>query len=636
MEIRKFFRYGVAAAFAFGFVALANTAIAQGAVITGKVTTDFGPIGSTNGTDVIYAVTLDSQGRIVAAGESNAADFGYNHFALARYNADGTLDTTFGSGGKALTKASTYGNSFADSVIVTPAGKILAGGEGDVAGQNSNFMIARYNADGSLDSTFTPLSYASPAGVANTDFGGGSLGADQIYGMALDHEGRLVAAGGTFQPVSSFDTGLARYVLDSTMGANAGGPYALSEGDSLTLAASASGGDGGALTYSWDLNGDGAFGDAVGSNPALAWQQLEALSPPINDGPATFQVSVRVSDAHGEYVVSAPVTLTLTDVPPTASVSAASQPAIEVVGQPQAFVLSASDPSPVDTAAGFSFIVDWGDGSAQQTASAADAALNVSHVFTHSGSFTVSVWAVDKDGGRSASPATFAAVVNSAAMEGTTLVVGGNNVVLQPADANGGISVTVDGSPAGVFAPTGQIVVYGLDGGDTIRLEDARIGHHWLDISAPAVIFGGAGGDTIDARGSSANNVLVGGSGNDVLYGGSGRNLLIGGGGADMLYAGSGGDILIGGTTDYDTNLAALNAIMAEWSRTDLSYDQRITQLDGSMPGGLNGAYVLSAATVHDDGDSDEFVGGGGLDWYFASADDVVIHKKHNEIVTAV
>jgi hypothetical protein len=112
--------------------------------------------------------------------------------------------------------------------------------------------------------------------------------------------------------------------------------------------------------------------------------------------------------------------------------------------------------------------------------------------------------------------------------------------------------------------------------------------------------------------------------------------LLIGGGGADMLYAGSGGDILIGGTTDYDTNLAALNAIMAEWSRTDLSYDQRITQLDGSMPGGLNGAYVLSAATVHDDGDSDEFVGGGGLDWYFASADDVVIHKKHNEIVTAV
>jgi hypothetical protein len=42
MEIRKFFRYGVAAAFAFGFVALANTAIAQGAVITGKVTTDQG------------------------------------------------------------------------------------------------------------------------------------------------------------------------------------------------------------------------------------------------------------------------------------------------------------------------------------------------------------------------------------------------------------------------------------------------------------------------------------------------------------------------------------------------------------------------------------------------------------------
>ncbi|HMF99887.1 MAG TPA: carboxypeptidase-like regulatory domain-containing protein, partial [Gemmatimonadaceae bacterium] len=42
MEIRKFFRYGVAAAFALGFVAVANTALAQGAVITGKVTTDQG------------------------------------------------------------------------------------------------------------------------------------------------------------------------------------------------------------------------------------------------------------------------------------------------------------------------------------------------------------------------------------------------------------------------------------------------------------------------------------------------------------------------------------------------------------------------------------------------------------------
>lgn len=605
---------------------------------TGKVTTDFGPNGYTNATDVIHAVTLDGQGRIVAAGVSNAADFGFNHFALSRYNSDGTLDSTFGSGGTALTKASTYGNSFADSVIVTPAGKILAGGDGDVAGQNTNFMIARYNDDGSLDSTFAPLSSASPAGVYNTDFGGGNLGQDQIYGMALDHTGRLVAAGGIFRAASDFDTGLARYVLDSTLTANAGGPYDLNEGDSLTLAATASGGDGGALSYSWDVNGDGVFGDATGSAPTLTWQQLEALSPPINDGPATFQVSVRVSDAHGEYVVSTPVTLTLHDVPPTASVSG---PSVEVVGQPQAFTLSASDPSPVDTAAGFSFLVDWGDGSAQQTVSAADAALPVSHVFAHSGSFTVSVWAVDKDGSQSASPATFDAVVSSAAMEGTTLVAGGNNIVLQPADAQGGISVTVDGSPQGIFTPTGQIVVYGLAGGDNIQLLGGYLDHRHADhdptqIAVPAVIFGGAGDDTIDARGSSANNVLVGASGNDVLYGGSGRNLLIGGGGSDRLYAGGDGDILIGGTTDYDANLAALNAIMAEWGRTDLSYDQRIAHLDGSTPGGLNLAYFLNAATVHDDGGSDELVGARGLDWYFAGADDVIVHKRLREMVTAI
>ncbi|MGH7137399.1 MAG: hypothetical protein ACREHD_16770, partial [Pirellulales bacterium] len=436
-----------------------------------------------------------------------------------------------------------------------------------------------------------------------------------------------------FQPSSNTDTGLARYVLDSTLTANAGGPYTITEGDSLTLSATASGGDGGPFTYSWDVNGGGRFVDATGSNPTLTWSQLEALYPPINNGPATFQVSVRASDSHGEYVVSAPVTLTLNDALPTASVSGPA--GNEVVGQPQAFTLSATDPSPVDTAAGFSFVVDWGDGSAQQTVTAAEAASPVSHVFTKAGSFTVDAWAVDKDGDKSATPATFTAVVNGAVeMQGGTLVVSGNNIVLQPADANGGISVTVDGIAQGVFYPTTQIVVYGLPGGDIVQLESARIRHHEVDITVPAVVFGGDGGDTIDARGSSANNVLVGGSGDDVLYGGHGRNLLIGGGGADTLSGGNGDDILIGGATDYGSNLAALDAIMAEWGRTDISYRQRIADLEGTASGGLNGPYLLNATTVHDDGASDELVGGGGRDWYFASADDVVIYKNHHEVDT--
>jgi hypothetical protein len=93
-----------------------------------------------------------------------------------------------------------------------------------------------------------------------------------------------------------------------------GGPYTIAEGSPLTLSASATGT--GPLTYSWDINGDNAFGDAVGSNPTLTWAQLIPLG--ITDGPATRNVSVRVSDTYGHTVDSATTLLTIDNVAPTA------------------------------------------------------------------------------------------------------------------------------------------------------------------------------------------------------------------------------------------------------------------------------------------------------------------------------
>ena len=72
--------------------------------------------------------------------------------------------------------------------------------------------------------------------------------------------------------------------------ADPGGPYTISEGDALHLDASASSDpDGDALSYSWDVNGDGQFGDAIGIQPTLSWSQLQALG--IVDGPASFAVT---------------------------------------------------------------------------------------------------------------------------------------------------------------------------------------------------------------------------------------------------------------------------------------------------------------------------------------------------------
>jgi Ca2+-binding RTX toxin-like protein len=139
-------------------------------------------------------------------------------------------------------------------------------------------------------------------------------------------------------------------------------------------------------------------------------------------------------------------------------------------------------------------------------------------------------------------------------------------------------------------------------------------------ISAPTfggrtTLSGGPGNDTL--VGGSGGNVLLGGTGDDSLVGGGGRDLLIGGIGSDTLVGQGGEDILIGGTTAYDSNYAALDAIMAEWTRTDLVYASRVADLRGTTTGGLNGSTFLTGSTVFDDAAPDNLTGGAGLDWFW-------------------
>jgi uncharacterized delta-60 repeat protein len=158
----------------------------------GKVTTDFG------GSDGASAVTIQSDGRIVATGSSGGADF-----ALARYNADGSLDASFGGGGRVTTD---FGSSDAASALAIQSdGKIVVAGRGG----GGDFALARYNADGSLDASF------GSGGRVTTNFGG----FDSALGVALQADGRIVAAGGG-GPGSDF--ALARYdaggSLDTSFG----------------------------------------------------------------------------------------------------------------------------------------------------------------------------------------------------------------------------------------------------------------------------------------------------------------------------------------------------------------------------------------------------------------------------------
>jgi Ca2+-binding RTX toxin-like protein len=118
----------------------------------------------------------------------------------------------------------------------------------------------------------------------------------------------------------------------------------------------------------------------------------------------------------------------------------------------------------------------------------------------------------------------------------------------------------------------------------------------------------------------------------------TGRSILIGGVGQDTLRAGVGGDILIGESTDYDSTIAALTALLAEWGQ-GLSYNVRTDHLSG-QPGGLNGAYVPTNATVHSDLVSDDLFGGAGLDWFLARTSganpDKIKKQDPGEVVTQV
>lgn len=98
--------------------------------------------------DAAGDVVVQGDGRIVAAGIAGGSG---SQFALARYNSDGSLDATFGGDGKVTTNF-TAGSDFAFGVLVQPDGKIVAAGR--AGGSGGRIAVARYETDGDLDPTF--------------------------------------------------------------------------------------------------------------------------------------------------------------------------------------------------------------------------------------------------------------------------------------------------------------------------------------------------------------------------------------------------------------------------------------------------------------------------------------------------
>src|SRR5882724_10907363 len=183
----------------------------------GVTVTDFG--GSK---DWAYALALQPDGHVVVAGVSDRS--GSQDFALARYDARGKLDPSFGDGGLVLTPVRPLTADIIHGLVVQPDGKIVAAGvtydDTVTLRPHGDFMVARYTPQGELDPSF------GVGGVSTTNFDAESY--DEPYAVVLQPDGRIVlggssnTGGGVGRIFGADNLALARYLpnglLDPSFG----------------------------------------------------------------------------------------------------------------------------------------------------------------------------------------------------------------------------------------------------------------------------------------------------------------------------------------------------------------------------------------------------------------------------------
>ncbi|HRI02645.1 MAG TPA: delta-60 repeat domain-containing protein [Pyrinomonadaceae bacterium] len=218
---------------------LDNTFGANGTVIT--------PIG--NGDDGIASIVIQSDGRIIAAGYSG------DDFALVRYKPNGSLDTSFGTGGKVITSI-TNDSDGASSVALQSDGKIVVAGRSHKPGTllEFDFAVVRYDRNGSLDTSF------GSGGKVTTNVG---IGNAEISSVAIQSDGKIVVVGKSQRalPASFSSFAVVRYkstgLLDTSFGT--GGKVTTAIGDQSEANSVALQSDGRIVVagYSGDASGIG-------------------------------------------------------------------------------------------------------------------------------------------------------------------------------------------------------------------------------------------------------------------------------------------------------------------------------------------------------------------------------------------
>lgn len=191
----------------------------------GIVVTDF----DTGSGNIASGAALQSDGKIVLVG---VTDFNVNQgrFTVVRYNTDGMLDSSFGSGGKVVHNIETNAYDGASKVAIQPDGKIVVVGHFIISGSIQRELLVRYNTDGSLDGSF------GTGGIVRTSIGSGDIGGNRGLAITLQSDGKIITTGTTRDVGSStfWDAYIIRYnsngSLDNSFNGNGRKTIVLSNG----------------------------------------------------------------------------------------------------------------------------------------------------------------------------------------------------------------------------------------------------------------------------------------------------------------------------------------------------------------------------------------------------------------------
>ena len=327
---------------------------------------------------VATSLVVQPDGRIVLAGA--VEDDPSYRFGLARYNANGTPDTAFGTGGRVE-------SNFFDTqqvglaLVLQPDGKLVLAGGSDCFYQTcnyavtSNFLLARYLPSGALDGGF------GDSGVVETHL---STGVDLAAALVLQADGNLVAAGtANFGPGSTF--GLARYIGGgTTTGLTAtGGQVSAIEGAPVNATvASLSDGDGNSAASAYTATiawGDGASsaGTVSGSGPFT----ISGTHTYAEEG--SYTVAVTAHDSDGA-TATATAPATVADAGLSASGMTRKLKGTSLSGALARF----TDADAKGAAADYTATIMWGDGS---TGTGTVSFSSTLHAFLVSGKHTYSV-----------------------------------------------------------------------------------------------------------------------------------------------------------------------------------------------------------------------------------------------------